>query len=162
MSTIFLRTKTAYSECDQHLSSTNSQDTPIESYLTQHVLVLLCAEMQIEMYKIVEEKARTIENANIEAYINTSVRRILRSVRKDEIATLVGMFGTICKETLNANIDDVEVTRYNNAVKDRHGIAHNVGTDVSFEETAVAIISAEKLLQAVKIALAIDESDGAS
>lgn len=153
MSTRLLRTSAAIEDCEQHLATTGATGTAIESYLTQHILVLLCADMQQEIYRIVEERAKMVSDGRIESYVSLSCRRILRSVRKDEIATFVGMFGSSAKDQLNALVADSEVTIYNNAVSNRHDVAHKSGAQITFRELKSTATVAEKLLDAVEQAI---------
>ena len=152
---ILTRTRAAYADCAEHLHATASLGSPIESYLTQHLLVLLCAEVQSKLYDVVEERSKLLADRSAQNYINDSVRRILRSVRKSDIANLLGMFDVRCRNALNETVDDTEVTMYNNAVGTRHDIAHRVGTQVSFREFPDAMHCAERLLAAFEQAIKV-------
>lgn len=145
-----LRTNAAIEDCERHLEDSAATGTEIESYLTQHILVLLCADMQQEIYQIAEERSRTANDVDLVSYVSLSCRRILRSVRKDEIATFVGMFGVEAKARLNELVEDSEVALYNNAVSNRHDIAHRSGAQITFRELKATAIVAEKLLDAVE------------
>ena len=145
-----LRTNAAIEDCERHLATSGATGTEIESYLTQHILVLLCADMQQEIYQIAEERSRTANDTGLANYVSMSCRRILRSVRKDEIAVFVGMFGMDAKDRLNELVEDSEVTLYNNAVSNRHDVAHRSGAQITFRELKNTAIVAEKLLDAVE------------
>lgn len=148
-----LRTKATTEDCERHLDSSGASGTEIESYLTQHILVILCAEMQQEIYQIVEQRAKTSKDSELVNYVASSGRRILRSIKKDEIATFVGMFGREAKDKLNALVNDGDVTIYNNAVSNRHDVAHKHGAQITFKELKDTTSIAEKLLDAVEKSL---------
>ena len=76
--------------------------TEIESYLTQYLLVVLCADIQQEIYRLSEERASVAEDTALSSYVSSTAHKVLRSVRKDEIATFVGMFGVESKKKLNS------------------------------------------------------------
>jgi len=149
MGDILLRTKSEIEDCDKHLQSSGAFDTEIESYLTQYLVVVLCADIQQEMYRLSEERASIAKDIAISSYVSTSARKILRSIRKDEIAKFVGMFGTASQVKLNSLISDTEVTIFNNAVSNRHDVAHKQGAQITFQELKNAVVIAEKLLSAV-------------
>lgn len=155
--TVFLRTKAALENCRNHLDGADAWNTEIESYLTQHLLVILCAEIQQEIYFSLEQRAHLNGDVELKNFAVASGKKILRSVSKKDIANFVGMFGTRAKEHLNENVGDQEVTLYNNAVSKRHDIAHNNGTNITFRELAEIVSSAEKLIIAISNAISIPD-----
>lgn len=166
MAGVLLRTKSGIEYCDEHLTSTNAYGTEIESYLTQHLLVVLCADIQQEIYRLSEERASLANDAALSSYVSATARKVLRSVQKSEIAKFVGMFGADSKTRLNGLVEDSEVTIFNNAVFDRHDVAHKQGSQITFRELQHAVEIAEKLLNAVdvclKAPLTVPPSNGAS
>lgn len=156
---VFIRTKAAIENCATHLDSTNTRNTEIESYLTQHILVILCAEIQQEIYLSLEARAHLNGDSELKNFAVASGKKILRSVGKKDIANFVGMFGTKAKDLLNETVDDSEVTLYNNAVSKRHDIAHNSGTNITFGELIDIVNSAEKLILAIGTAISLRESN---
>jgi hypothetical protein len=148
-----LRTKAAIDDCEKHLTSSGALGTEIESYLTQHILVILCADIQQEIYIISEQRAEMIGDPALVKYVSSTARKVLRSVGKSEIATFVGMFGSDAQKKLNALIDDSDVTIFNNAVSSRHDVAHKQGAQITFRELKDAVAVAERLLEAVENAI---------
>ncbi|EDW8956981.1 TPA: HEPN domain-containing protein [Salmonella enterica] len=146
---IFLRTKAAMETCRGHLETSQMWNTEIESFLTQHILIILCAEVQQEIYYALEVRAHLNGDSELKDFAVASGKKILRSVGKKDIANFVGMFGTRAKNHLNERVEDHEVTLYNNAVTKRHDVAHNTGTNITFRELSEILRSAEKLIIAI-------------
>lgn len=138
--------------CEYHLDNTASSGSEIESYLTQHILVILCAEMQQEIYNFVEFMAKSISDNKVQSFINSSSRRVLRSVKKEEIASFMGLFGKDIKDRFNSQIEEKIVTDYNNAVINRHNVAHKQGAQVSLNDLKKAIAAALSILKAAHFA----------
>jgi hypothetical protein len=153
MSRLLLRTNVALEDCERHLVSVNAVGTEIESYLTQYLLVILCAEVQQELYSLVEGRAAVAKDHALTSFVSLSSRKVLRSVKKSEIAGFLEMFGAGCKEKFNGKIDDLSVAVYNNAVASRHDVAHKNGSQVTFKELKDAVTMAEKLLVAAAEAI---------
>ncbi|HVZ84170.1 MAG TPA: HEPN domain-containing protein [Terracidiphilus sp.] len=153
MSTFLLRTKSGIEDCARHLSATATSGTEIESYLTQHLLVVLCAEIQQEIYGIVETRATASGDTALSSFAVASARKTLRSIKKSEIVGFVRMFGVDANSQIALSIDDAEVNFFNNAVEDRHGVAHRQGAQITFHELIRAVAVAEKLLEAVQTCL---------
>lgn len=156
MEKLLLRTKSAVDDCEKHLTSSAGFGTEIESYLTQYLLVVLCAEIQQEIYKLTESRASIVKDDAVSAYVAATARKVLRSVGKDEIAKFVGNFGPTFKSKLNSLIEDSDVTIFNNAINNRHDIAHKQGTQITFRELKNAVAVAQKILKAVEQSLEYD------
>jgi hypothetical protein len=153
MQKLLLRTKSAVNDCEKHLSATGCQGTEIESYLTQYLLVVLCADIQQEIYKLTEARAALAADEVIQSYVGTSSRRVLRSVRKEDLSKFVALFGTARKDRLNTSLEDADVTIFNNAVGNRHDVAHNSGSQITFHEFKAALGASEKILGAIQLAI---------
>jgi hypothetical protein len=153
MSDPFIRTQTALNDCEQHLRDSGAVGSPIEAYLTEYLLILLCADMQEAIYNVIEEWAEKSGNPSLKEFVAASSRKVLRSVKKGEIAGFVGLFGSTHKERFNSALNDREVTIYNNAVESRHDVAHRTGATVTFSEMKEALSAARKILVAVEGAL---------
>lgn len=149
MGNLLLRTQFAFDNCKGHLDTSNAWGSEIESYLTQHVLVIMCADVQQEIYGVVEQRAGMADDADLMNYAVATCKRVLRSIGKSEIAGFIGHFSADAKKYLNDNINDAEVTIYSNAVSGRHNIAHGTGANITFRELEDAISVARKLIAIV-------------
>jgi hypothetical protein len=157
---MLLRTKTALKECQDHLEATAARGTVIESYLTQHILVLFSADMQQAIYELLEKKAEQVDQESIRLFISSAGKNILRGVKKNAVAGFVSYFGTVAKQRFdNCLIDkDREITQYMNAIMNRDSVAHKQGAQVAFSEIQQAVDAAELILSGVKTALEINNS----
>ncbi len=85
-----IRTYSALAECEEHLKTTKTKGTLIESYLTEHVLVIFCADIQQCVYKLLENRADLSADTGLRSFVAISGRRILRSANFQKISeTLV-------------------------------------------------------------------------
>jgi hypothetical protein len=148
MAARLVRTDTIIEECERHLEETQGYGSPVESYLTQHALIVLSAEVQTELYAIVENRVAKVGDKAVAAFAIESCKRLLRSVKKENIAGFIGHFGTEVKTRFNASLEDREVTIFNNAIENRHDVAHKSGVQVTFSELKLAVAAARKILEA--------------
>jgi hypothetical protein len=109
--------------------------------------------MQQALYRIADQRAQRSSDPALHEFVSAASARILRSVRKDEIATFVGLFGASYKSRFNSSLDDRDVTVYNNAASERHNVAHRQGSTIAFMELRDAIAAARKILVAAEVAL---------
>jgi hypothetical protein len=154
MAMALVRTTLALTEVEQHLTSTGVVGSSIEAYLTQYLLILLCAEVQEEVSSIVSSAGSRGCDPVLAEFVGQACNRVLRSVGKDEISKLAGMFGAGPKARLNAALDERAVTSYSNAVGARHQVAHKAGASVTLREVGEAVAAAGTILAALEAALA--------
>ena len=148
-----VRTTAIIEDCEAVVSSPEVIGSPIESYLVQHALVVLCAEIQQEIYEIVRARAAQADDHQLANFVSNAAQRVLRSVGKSELAGFVGHFGQQEKTKFNELVDETEVTKYNNAVNNRHDVAHRSGVQVTFSELKDAVSAASNILQALAVAI---------
>ncbi|HEU5341260.1 hypothetical protein [Edaphobacter sp.] len=153
MGSALIRSKAQLEDCEKHLADTACEGSPIEAYLTQYLVVILCADIQQEIYRLVALRTSTLADEGVKAYIAASVVRIVRSVGKSDISKLLAMFGDETKNNFNDQLDDKDVSLYSNAVGDRHDVAHKQGSQITLRELQDAIGAAERILMAVEVAL---------
>jgi hypothetical protein len=155
MPRLLIRTNAAVEDCEKHLQATSAVGTEIESYLTQYLVVILCADVQQEIYRLSEERAALLADTGISAFVSAGSRKLLRSIKKGEIVGYIAMFGAECKDKLNSQLTEPEVSMYNNAVGDRHDVAHRLGASISFGDLKSAVVVAEKILRAAAYSLGL-------
>ena len=145
------RTEKAYTECAYHLQTSGAEGSPIESFLTEHILILLCADMQRDILEIADRRATSASDGALHTFVSNAGTRILRSVRKTEIAAFVGLFGRNYKNDFNDTLDDRDVQLYDNAVQERHKAAHSQqGSNIGFRELGDVIDAARNILDSMQ------------
>lgn len=151
-----LRTNSVLEECRRHIDSTASTGTEVEAFLSQYLLVVLCAEMQEEMYRVVESRAKKCGDEGMCSFALASSKKILRSVKTGELSGFVGGFGSARKGRFVDALDERTVFQYNSAVDNRHSVAHRSGAQVTLSDMAEIIAAAKRVLESALAAL-IDE-----
>jgi hypothetical protein len=148
-----LKTHSAIDTCKVHLDSCGASGTEIESFLTQHVLVVLCADVQQEIYSILEARLNEVSDTELKNFSLTTGKKVFRSIGKKEISGFLGHFSPKAKAYLDKNISDQDVALYNSAVSRRHDVAHKTGTNITFRELSAILISAGNILTAIESAI---------
>lgn len=138
-------------QCLNHLSTTETLGSPVESYLTRYLNIIIYAAFEDEIKKII---VRTIgEKYNdpiLSNYLNNSLNKLCRSIKSSEIAGLLGYFSPEIKErfTESIKIENVEIA-FNNIVISRHKIAHEEGINLTMQELISHYHTAHILLDAI-------------
>lgn len=163
MSSRLLKTGFAYDTTKQFLDAHRDVDFAISSYLTQHILILLSAEVQQEIYKIAEERSEAISDDSIKAFMSSTTKQLIRSVGKKDLAKYLAYFGGSIKDRFNEALGDRSITIYNSALDKRHEIAHKGTSNATFSELAEIIQCADEVLLALANAVKrIEVAEGAS
>lgn len=152
-----LRTRSFLEECTSHIEETSSSGSEVEAFLAQYLLVSLCAEMQEEMYRVVELRAKQCGDDELCSFALSSSKRLLRSVKVGELSGFVGHFGVDRKRRFNEALDERATLQYNTAVESRHSVAHKNGAQVTLGELTAIVDAAGAVLDAARQAL-IDAS----
>jgi hypothetical protein len=150
---MLLRAKAALDECKAHLNATDSWNSEIESYLTQHVLIVLCADIQQSIYQILESRLDGAGDIELKNFAIATGKRCLRSVGKNEVSGFLGFFSVEAKNYLNTHIADETVSLYSNAINSRHDVAHSIGTKITFMELQKVLEASVEFLCVVKDAI---------
>ena len=123
-------------KCEDHLSSTKAFGTEIESLLTQSLLVLMYAEFEQNIKRIVEKKCSSIADSSLRDLCFSCINFVFRGVKLDGITRLLEHFGAMHKKTFEKKTmnNKKAETFYNNIVINRHLVAHAEGTNVTFKD----------------------------
>ena len=149
-----LRINTAFEDCKRHIDENKLSGTPIEFFLTQYLLVLLCANVQEEITKIsIGAIKHSPECGYLEKYVTESIGKLFRSVAKTELSGLLGHFSEEVKKDFNSRLNERDVSFYSNAISARHEVAHKSGTSISFGDIEKGINGAKKIIDAYESSL---------
>lgn len=158
---MLLRTRAAIDECESHLNESNTWNTQVESYLTQYILVILCADVQQSVYLILNERVMSSpsEDFGVKKFAYAMGVKCLRSFSKSDLSKFLALFGEEVKEVFNRQLDDRIVTIYNNALLRRHEVAHKAGGTTTFRELDDIYSASVKVLEAMVLSLQFVKAD---
>lgn len=147
----FPKVEEALQACKEHLESTSSFNTEIESFLVQHMLVLICREYEITIEDLAEKRASKAGDPHLTKFVSSTTDIIFRSMKINEISGFLGKFGGDYKQEFTEfmkNNEDVH-TSFDNIVVNRHTIAHKGGVQMTFGELYVSFDKSKSLLDKI-------------
>ena len=127
--------------------ATDAPNTAVEAYVAQFAAIQFCAEMQLRLTEIATNRADA-HFPKAKQLSRSACDKMLRSVKKSEIAGFLGNFSDLCKEQFNANVEDRTSNIYNKVVLARHNIAHGKSSDVTPDDVVQGLAAAEMILAA--------------
>ena len=125
-------------DCENHLHSTASFNTEIESLLTYSLLVVIYAEFEQMVNVIVQEKCNSIEDEALRELAKSCIGSVSR-IQSSQMGDMLERFGAGRKAafrneiTANQGRQRAE-TFYNNLITNRHDTAHSIGSNLTFGE----------------------------
>lgn len=157
MAGALIQTETALDECRVHLEHTNAFGTAIEAYLTRHLLVLLCSEVESHVRELIHDKADHESTEAISSLVRQIGRNLVRNAKHSEIKEVLGYLGKPYAERydelVRSAISEADMARLGNAVESRNKVAHRAPPLVTFNEVVSAHQAAEKVVEAARTAV---------
>jgi hypothetical protein len=147
----------AIKRCEEHLNSTGTKGSEIESILTKYLLVYICGAYETEIKNMITLRAARTGDKEVESFVKNTVKAF-RSLKIDDIkGSLLGRFSDGCKSIFDSKIHNTEAEiRYSNIITNRHLVAHGSEINITFDELVTSYQMAGNVLAAIKEALGID------
>ncbi len=125
----------AIEQCKDYLNRTNSLGTPIESYLTRYLLVLIYSEFERVVKEILSRRLSLANDPHTESFSRFAVDRLIRSIKISEIAGVLGRFGSDYKAEFDEKVvNDPLGNNFDSIINNRHISAHGPGATVTFRD----------------------------
>jgi len=93
-----LRIDQALERCEEHLTATSAFGTQIDSLLTHALLVLMYAEFEKTIKKLMREKCSSVKDESIRGFLGECVKAVFRGLKLSDMAGSINKFGTVHKE----------------------------------------------------------------
>jgi hypothetical protein len=125
----------AIEKCQQLLTQTGATGTEVEAFLTDYLLILTYASFEEEIKKIIARRAAKVNDPPLESFINSTLKVIFRSMLTSELAKLLACFGSDYRARFKIKVDGTKAeTFFNNIITNRHSVAHEGYSNVTFRE----------------------------
>lgn len=93
--------------CEEHLKSTDTKGTEIESILTKYLLVHICGAYETEIKNMVTLRAARTGDREVESFVKNTIKTF-RSLKIEEIKGNLGRFSDGCKSIFDSKIKNTE------------------------------------------------------
>ena len=141
------------SVCESHLNQTSSKGTDIESFLTQFLLIRICAQFEQEIGSILIKRACQCNDPELINFIESRFKAY-RHLKLKDLRNILGDFGNYQKDNFNQKIKGKEPeVRYDNIVNNRDSAAHRGTLQITFDELKTSYYEAKKVLIAFNSAV---------
>ncbi len=119
--------------CEKHLEATNSRSTEIESYFVQYLLVRICAEYETRVVALVHRRCSRTLDSHLRSFAQQSVKHLCRRFSIADICGTLAIFGGDYKKVFHEKVMiGMAHVAWTNIYANRHAVAHNTGTQMSF------------------------------
>ena len=150
------RTERAIADFQNLLSQYPHTDEAIQSYLTSHINVLMCAEIEREVTRLFQEKLeRDCQDAATLSYIMRYIQRgAVANATVQEIGRNLSFFGSDYgkrfDDAVRQSVGDEGVGKMSVAVKKRNATAHDIPPVIDFQEVSATYQVATAIVAAVR------------
>ncbi|MBI5789393.1 MAG: hypothetical protein HZA78_11115 [Candidatus Schekmanbacteria bacterium] len=124
------RIEQAIVTCQNHLSKNPAIEPEIEAFLTEYLLILICAEFEAEVKKIIVKRSSLANDPILTKFVDSFSQGLVRSIQISELEGLLNKFGAEYKKKFQERLNDKEEnkTRFSSIIANRHKVAHKAGT----------------------------------
>lgn len=139
--------------CQKHLAITNSNDTEIDSFLTQYLLVYICGEYEKEIKEIIKRRVDKTGDRELASFV--AEKGDVRSLRIGDLrGNILKPFSDKCAKLFDSKIKgtDSEI-KYQNIVENRNLVAHGESVNMTFKELSESYRLATDVVKAVSDAI---------
>jgi hypothetical protein len=149
----FQRVRAILDEVVAHVKESNDSSGSISVYLAQYIVIVFHSEVESEVKSTIERLLSQSSDSLTAVLLKDSLKCLIRSYEKGELAGFVGRFGDTPKRIFNEKTDDRITQIYNNGIKARHKVAHAIGQPLTLGDVSSAIDCAESILASFEDAL---------
>ncbi len=154
------QTEATLEDCRSLLNDRSLAGTPVENILTRHLIITLCAEVEISVRNRLHQYISANSSASVANFVGKLGVNVVRNARyseiKDVMKLLDNSYAVKFENTVRSNLDDADIERVSNVVTARNNIAHGTPTQVTFGEAERAFLAAQQLVDAVDDVLGDD------
>lgn len=149
-----LRIEHAIQACERHLASVSPADPEVEVFLTSYLLVVTYSEYCRTILDLVAHRVTSLDDPPVAGFVQYAAGRILRSFRLSDLSDFLGRFGPDCKKAFaDAVLNKPTHMAYDRIMRNRHDVAHDDGTLMTFPEFKQAYQESGRVLDAFAAAL---------
>ena len=118
------RVDTALSACDSHLSSGALVSPPIQSLLTQALLLLIFREFERSIRSQIKKRCSGAPDAIAANFVASAADDMIGGFKIKPLANLLGHFDAECKDAFRSNLKQETKDQHNSLVNNRNQVAH--------------------------------------
>lgn len=138
-------------------------DPLIESVVVNYLLTVIYADLEIAIRETFEAYAAKGEDARTNAFLRVAIKRLIRSMKCNELSGVLGMFDEDCKKHFQTQVNDKpEQGAYDRIIAGRHEQSHALGSVMTLQELAGDLEHCQTILSFVAEALECSCRHGAT
>jgi hypothetical protein len=149
-----------FRSCREHLDEYGIRGTQIENYFVQHILIRICAEFEIRISQLIENRLRTNDPRTL-AFARACLRRECKDFNVGDIAGILGKFDVGYKHSFHSRVANTDINvAWDNIYNNRVTVAHKIGTvQLTFVELEATYTKSLELFDALIAALELKPSE---
>jgi len=154
---VFDRTSRALALCRNHLETTASSGTEIESFIVGYALTAMHAEFEKAVKNAIRERCEVVADPHLRNFTSQAADRLVRSIRISELSGILGYFDGACKRTFQDSLHQSKSESfYNNIQTNRQAVAHDAVHHATMSEITNWFTEAQTVIVRFREALGLN------
>lgn len=137
----------------KHLDVQVNTGPMIENFLVGHLLVVAYSEIEQKVSDIFSARMTVENDRKLSDFIKKTNKSMMKRVKKSDIKEMAKNFGDDSQKDFIDHLSDDEIRAYSNIIENRHSTAHSTGHQLRLSDLETGIDAAEKVLDALAIAI---------
>ena len=160
----FPQVEMALSACDSHLSSGALVSPPIQSLLTQAILLLISGEFERNIRSQIKKRCSGTPDAIVAKFVESAADHTIKrsNFKIEDLAGLLGHFDTAYKKAFQSRLDKITEDQHDSLIYLRNQIAHGEDTTPTLAEVRKYYFHTQRVLDHFRYALfgGVDDAAG--
>ena len=145
----------AISTCAEHLDASGARGSEIEAFLTQYVLIRICANFEERVQFFLSRPVQNVADEYVRALAEQGVRHISQGSKTSDIAEMLQRIDPILRDRFRSSVSNTPGEQsFNQLVTSRNLTAHDRGSSFTFNELVEHYNRAHTVLDSLRDAIA--------
>lgn len=129
-----------------HLDTTATSGTEIESFIVGYLLTVVHAEFEQAVKRAVSERCQAAGDPLIGNFGALAAKRLVRSIKISDLSGILGHFDANCKKTFQTSIQNARsASYYSNLESSRQAIAHEATSNATMSDVQTWFVEAKQV-----------------
>lgn len=156
----FTTLESQFAKCDEHLILTATAGSEVEFYLTQFLLVRICAEFETRIKLLVERRCSRANDIRVKTFVQNASYIICRNFDISDIkGEIIKKFGGDYAKNFRDLLDDELISAWNNIYINRQAASHAVSPQMSLRDLKEHYQKSLAVFDAIVLALELKPRD---
>lgn len=136
---MFPRIDATFRSCRQHLDTTGTRGTEIETIIVGYMLTIIHSEFEQYIVSLVCARCSVPDDPRLSSFAGYAAKRLVKKIALSELTSTLNTFHADCKKQFSDGVLNTQHhLAYDNIETNRQMLAHSSGINMTFAELEAA------------------------